>query len=141
MEPRGIRNNNPGNIRFSERNDWVGQSHSDGSFCVFTHSGYGIRAMTKLLLNYRKRGKNTVKEIIKTWAPASENDTKSYIKSVAKRVGISPDDVLDDSHMPGLVAAIIHHENGKQPYTEGQIKAGMRLAGWTEQNCGGKSKD
>ena len=132
MEPRGIRNNNPGNIRFSDRNDWVGQLGSDGSFSIFGHASYGIRAMGKLLANYRKRGKNNITEIIKTWAPSSENDTKSYIKSVCKRMGVGPKDELGDEHMPALVEAIIHHENGKQPYTLGQIKAGLRLAGWQE---------
>lgn len=138
MEPRGIRNNNPTNIRFSEMNDWVGQCGSDPEFCIFEHATYGIRAAGKLIAAYRRRGKNSVSDIIKTWAPPSENDTKSYIKNVSNKLGVSPKEPITDAHLPGLMAAIIHHENGKQPYSMATIKAGLRLAGWTEQNLGEK---
>lgn len=115
---RGIRNNNPGNIR------WDGlvpkSQRTDKSFCQFTAPEYGIRAMIIILRNYEKKhGLNTVRKIINRWAPPVENDTEAYVNSVAKQVGVDADkviDVTDSRVMIPLLEAIITHENGSQPY-------------------------
>ncbi|SER29690.1 hypothetical protein SAMN05216522_1216 [Rosenbergiella nectarea] len=119
---RGIRNNNPGNIRWGD--DWQGlvpkSERTDKSFCQFTAPEYGIRAMIIILRNYEKKhGLNTVRKIINRWAPPVENDTEAYINSVAKQVGVDADkviDVTDSRVMIPLLEAIITHENGSQPY-------------------------
>ncbi|MBT0716870.1 structural protein [Rosenbergiella epipactidis] len=119
---RGIRNNNPGNIRWGD--DWQGlvpkSERIDKSFCQFTASEYGIRAMIIILRNYEKKhGLNTVRKIINRWAPPVENDTDAYINSVAKQVGVDADkviDVTDSRVMIPLLEAVITHENGNQPY-------------------------
>ena len=51
---RGLRNNNPGNIR-KTGDKWQGLSttQTDDSFFQFTDAKYGIRAMAKLLKNYQ----------------------------------------------------------------------------------------
>jgi hypothetical protein len=121
--PRGIRNNNPGNIRWGD--DWKGlvpvAQRTDKSFCQFVKPEYGIRAMVIVLRNYqRKHGLNTISGIINRWAPTNENDTQSYINSVAKATGVTPDqriDTNDSRFMMKLLQAIIQHENGVQPYT------------------------
>ena len=141
--PRGIRNNNPGNIRWSN-DQWKGlipkDQANDKSFCVFRTPEYGIRAMTRILRRYTQYpgipnvGKpiiDTVREIISRWAPPNENNTEAYIQSVAKSVGVaanSPIDVFDNAIMLKLLKAIIAHENGQQPYTDAQILAGINLA-------------
>lgn len=84
---RGIRNNNPGNIRWGD--DWQGlvpqAQRTDKSFCQFIKPEYGIRAMIIILRNYqRKHRLSTISGIINRWAPTNENDTQSYINSVAK---------------------------------------------------------
>lgn len=120
--PRGIRNSNPGNIRWGD--DWKGlvptAQRTDKSFCQFVKPEYGIRAMVIILRNYqRKHGLNTVSGIINRWAPPNENNTQAYINSVAQAVGVSPDhkvDVGDSRIMFPLLEAIIKHENGQQPY-------------------------
>lgn len=120
--PRGIRNNNPGNIRWGD--DWQGlvskPLRTDKSFCQFKSPEYGIRAMIIILRNYqRKYGLNTISKIVSRWAPPNENDTAAYIDSVAKSVGITPDkniDVGDSRVMVPMLKAIIRHENGQQPY-------------------------
>lgn len=130
-EPRGIRNNNPGNIRQSSTL-WKGESGRDldPAFEEFDTPEHGIRAIARIIRNYRDRyGLNTVRGIISRWAPSNENDTESYIQSVAYRLGVSADQVIDiDAVMPALVEAIIRHENGIQPYTMAQINAGIALA-------------
>lgn len=134
-EPRGIRNNNPGNIRWGE--DWRGlvaeAQRTDKSFCQFTAPEYGIRAMIVILRNYqRKRGLKTVADIINRWAPPVENNTLAYINSVAKSVGVKPDqaiDVMDSRVMIPLLEAIITHENGVQPYGFDVFVKAIDLAG------------
>ncbi|EAW3064319.1 structural protein, partial [Salmonella enterica] len=119
--PRGIRNNNPGNIRWGD--DWKGlvpkSQRTDKDFCQFITPEYGIRAMIVILRNYqRKHGLNTITGIINRWAPTNENNTQAYIDSVAKSTDTAPDQFVhtDDSHfMMKLLQAIIRHENGVQP--------------------------
>ena len=52
MAARGLRNNNPGNIRLS-RTVWQGEIRPsrDRSFCQFRTMAYGYRALIKLLQN------------------------------------------------------------------------------------------
>jgi len=143
-EPRGIRNNNPGNIRWS-KDPWMGllpvEQRTDASFCQFTKPEYGVRAMCKVLLNYRSKpgipgmgeqGIDTVQEIIHRWAPPSENDTGAYVKSVADAALVRPDehcDLTDPVVMSALLRGIIKHENGVQPYSTQTLNLGMHMAG------------
>jgi len=80
-----------------------------------------------LLNNYdRLYGLDTVYGIINRWAPNTENNTSSYIRAVSDKLGVDPlqsIDVMD--RLPELVAAVVHHENGMQPYTSAQINAGV----------------
>ncbi|WP_269933920.1 structural protein [Serratia liquefaciens] len=134
-QPRGIRNNNPGNIRWGD--DWRGlmpdTQRTDKSFCQFVSPEYGIRAMIIILRNYqRKRGLKTVTKIINRWAPPVENNTLAYINSVAKSVGVNPDqeiDVTDSRVIIPLLEAIITHENGTQPYGFSVFVKAIELAG------------
>lgn len=133
--PRGIRNNNPGNIRWGD--DWKGlvpkDQRTDKSFCQFITPEYGIRAMIIILRNYqRKYGLNTVSGIIKRWAPPNENNTQAYINSVAQATGVTPDqriDTNDSRFMIKLLQAIIKHENGNQPYSPETFDRAVEQAG------------
>ena len=131
-EPRGIRQNNPGNIRHGDK--WAGRTDDqpDPSFVKFKSPEYGIRAMARILLQYEKRGINTPREIISTWAPSVENDTDAYVRSVCDACNFDEDQILDlddcETILP-LIKAIIKHENGKQPYKDTVILDGLRLAG------------
>lgn len=92
LQPRGIRNNNPGNIVWSARNNWQGQlPHNpkvEPRFARFDTAHNGIRALAKLLLNYRKvHGLRTVESLIARWAPSNENDTRAYATAVARAMG------------------------------------------------------
>ncbi len=133
MVARGIRNHNPGNIRKGEKWKGLSEHQTDSSFCVFVSPEYGIRALAKVLLTYYKKYQlNTVKKIISRYAPPNENETESYIKSVANQLGVASDEVIDLSSvavLAVLLRAIIRHENGEQPYSDEQILKGIHLAG------------
>ena len=111
MESRGIRNNNPLNIRLSS-DKWQGQvlpqsSHSpkggdggglsgEGAFCQFYSIEWGWRAAFVILCRtyYGKYGLKTIRDLVSRWAPAKENNTEAYIRHVSDYTGIAPNKVL-----------------------------------------------
>ena len=119
---RGIRNNNPGNIRLTDT-QWRGEVavslKNDTEFEEFISPLFGVRAMARILKTGARAGRDTVREIITRWAPPSENDTAAYIKSVSRRAGLAPDEPINfDEKLPDLLDAIIVHENGINPYAD-----------------------
>lgn len=134
--PRGIRMNNPGNIKElpGDKTRWKGERATDDDpvFEEFGRPEDGIRALAKVLLTYqRKHGLSTVRALIARWAPPAENDTDSYVGAVAARMGIGPDGpvmLTDRAMLVLLVEAIIRHENGIQPYGSDVIEAGIDAA-------------
>ena len=133
---RGIRNNNPLNIRRST-NRWDGAraEQTDPSFVQFETPAYGYRAAWKVLQSYYTRFCHqsqpfTVRSIISRWAPPNENDTESYIRSVLTLSGIGgrenllpPNNVLGYNRLSRLLAAMTCVECG---IAYGQVdKAGI----------------
>ncbi|WP_339053365.1 lytic transglycosylase catalytic [Arsenophonus endosymbiont of Crataerina pallida] len=130
--PRGIRNNNPGNLNFVGQRGAVRES-PNGRFAKFNTAFEGLQALSSQLNRYAERGLNTVEKIISTWAPASENNTRAYIDKISGKLGVSPDTVLNLSNptvMTSLMSGIVEHENGRQPYSQAMLyhaaNAGMR---------------
>lgn len=134
-KPRGIRNNNPANIRWGENWDGLDEKgrEKDHAFCVFKEVKWGIRALAKILMTYkRKYGLDTIKGIICRFAPPNENDTRSYMQHIADALGVGIEDkinIMDTQTMFVFIKAIIRHENGQQPYTDEEIRGGMFMAG------------
>lgn len=118
--PRGIRNNNPGNIRKTVTH-WRGETISEfeRSFETFDTPVNGIRATMLLLLNYYlKYQLSTVQSIINRWAPPHENDTGAYAAAVAKKLGVKTTDRINLFNRDTLITisgAIFVHENGRPP--------------------------
>lgn len=106
---RGIRNNNPLNIRISN-SAWTGKvtPSQDKAFETFSDSKYGFRAAAKLIRNYQSLyGLNTIDEIIARWAPSHENDTRNYSQFVAGQLNLSPSAALNLSDS-NLLARLVH---------------------------------
>ena len=116
--PRGIRNNNPLNIRVG--NNWKGEvaNPSDHTFEQFTEMKWGVRAAFVVLRNYIQRHKlNTIRKIISRWAPANENNTLAYIATVSQRANIQPDEPIsfdNTCQMIALLLAMCFVENGQE---------------------------
>lgn len=128
--PRGIRNNNPGNIeRTSVR--WKGMAadqSGDPRFIVFTAPEWGIRAIARILLGDWREGQNTIASLINEWAPPHENDTRAYVAAVGRAAGVDPYKPADiPGLLPKIIAAIVRHENGVQPYRAELIQLGIDL--------------
>lgn len=129
--PRGIRNNNPGNIQKGA--GFQGEVEgNDPRFATFATPEDGIRAIGMNLLIYqRQHGLDTVQGILNRWAPPSENDTGAYVGQVARALGVEPNqqlDLSDPATLTGLTAAIIRHENAMQPYNAAQLEAAVSAA-------------
>ena len=129
--PRGIRNNNPLNIRIG--NTWLGerQKPTDPAFEEFVSMEYGLRAAFCILRRYiRRYKKDNIPSIVSTWAPASENNTQRYIDIVCQRSGIKPDQQIrfeDADTTCKLVEAMAFVECG-QPIDGKKIELGYKMA-------------
>jgi len=129
MTPRGIRNNNPLNIRHSS-DVFQGEIKGiDKSFKTFESMPYGYRAAFVTLATYLSKGHNTIEKIVAKWAPPTENNTESYISNVAKYSGVPRNKELtaaDGINYILIVAAMSAVENGRNADIN-QVKAGFAL--------------
>ena len=142
-QSRGIRNNNPLNIRLSA-DKWQGmrEEQTDKAFVQFKSMAYGYRAAWIILQSYYNRfyvrsKPFTVRNIISRWAPPKENDTEDYIRTVLRLSGIGgkenllpPENVDSYGRISKLIAAMTCMECGI-PYSkvdEEAIYRGYQLA-------------
>ena len=116
-QTRGIRNNNPLNIRHST-NKWQGMARrqTDRAFVQFTERKYGYRAAFVLIRNYiGLHHANTIGKIIARWAPSSDgNNTQAYIRFVSQTSGIAADTPLrfaDQKSMVSIVRSMAQMES------------------------------
>ena len=132
-QPRGLRNNNPLNIRRTG-DRWRGLSpeQTDPAFVQFVAPEWGVRAAVVILRNYQKRYHlRTLTEILHRYAPAVENHTERYIERVSSRAGKSPDtplDFTDRDLVYRLIEAMWQVECGV-PGDRETIERGLDLAG------------
>lgn len=130
--PRGIRNNNPLNIRRSV-SKWRGkiQNPTDPEFEQFATLEYGLRAAFIILQTYIKRYRiSTPAAIIARWAPATENNTQKYIAYVSEISKLGPNERLDISQKNALcrlVYAMARYECGVE-VSFGRIENAYALA-------------
>jgi hypothetical protein len=129
---RGLRNNNPGNIKASDSFKWQGEVGRDGPFVKFDTPVNGIRAMLIIALGYPSRhGVRNLNEFGNIWAPPSDNEGASdYGANLAKRLRV---DAETTPFMYGYDAialgkAICRNENTVQPYSDDIWQQGQLLA-------------
>mgnify|MGYP001152697295 FL=1 len=128
---RGLRNNNPGNIRLS-KDKWQGLRavQTDKEFFQFETMAHGYRALIRTLQNYRKLHKcQTIADFISRYAPKIENNTAGYIQRVCREMQVPTTyvpDVNDKATMCSFAAAISQVENGV-PAIMADISSGWEL--------------
>ena len=120
QEPRGIRNNNPLNIRYVAKSNWQGRAieKKDPQFEEFEWMPYGYRAAFLILYKYMTLyNLRTPFQICARWAPIGDNNNPSaYAKFVCNRMGCGLNDELDfrdPLQMIRLASAMTEMENGK----------------------------
>jgi len=124
--PRGLRNNNPGNliytnipwqgkISYANNTDWSGSPNNIVKhFEQFTNIRYGIRAMAMDMLNDITENSYTLSQLIYEYAPPAENNTTAYIQFVSNATGLAPNAVVpvNINVLVALVRSMINMENG-----------------------------
>lgn len=146
----GITNNNPGNIRWNERDRWQGLAENPRyvprwdstrtGFFRFSEMRFGIRAAAKTLLWYQRVwGLDTLLKIFSRWAPVGDhaNDPTAYARQAADFIGVKPNQVIDLESDPqtfyNLLWFIFMHETGERDLaryiTSSQMLAGLASAG------------
>ncbi len=128
--PRGLRNNNPLNMRIGE-SAFTGEikPSADKSFRQFQTMAHGYRAAFRQMELYVGRGNNTIEKIISAWAPPHENNTQAYIALVVSHSGIAQDKPLvltSGEDFIKIVTAMSYVENGQQAEM-GDVIAGFGL--------------
>lgn len=144
--PRGIRNNNPGNIEWGS--PWQGlvkgAAKTDQRFAQFVDPVSGIRAIAVTLITYYDKRKandgskiDSIREVIERWAPKNENNTIAYANQIAKVLNVSPDSETLNLHdyktLRGLVEGIIRHEEG-DPSAKVRVNGKLVSTGVTPYN-------
>lgn len=138
--PRGIRNNNPGNLIYNSFTAGLGATGKDaGGFAIFPSMDVGQAAAISNLEDYGKKGLNTIEKIVGTWAPAAvpgvkyakpelmntPEQTRNYTNFVAQQLGVAPGAPLnmqDPQVLQRIAAAKFQFENGR-PVAMGQAAA------------------
>ena len=114
--PRGIRNNNPGNL-IKTSISWMGKLTPSGDtrFEQFEKFVYGLRAKIRDLRgDIKNKGKNTLELLIYEYAPPFENNTESYINNVSQRTGFARKQILQGTkeELRLITKAMAISENG-----------------------------
>lgn len=95
----------------------MAKKQTDSRFVTFENMKWGYRALFVLLRTYiLKRNCKTVPQIIRRYAPHTENPTNAYIRTVLEMTGLGSDEVINpknEEQMKALARAITKVENGE----------------------------
>ena len=125
---KGIRNNNPGNIQYTDSDGVSHERYYDTAY-------KGIVAMVGQLRRYASRGIDTIEKIINTYAPAkgagnSVATVEGYIRDLVQKTGFGRDQHLDFNDpkvAEALTRSMIQHENrGQNPYSHEMLVAAIK---------------
>ena len=137
-KPRGMRNNNPGNIKITKEK-WQGKvpedQNTDGVFEQFVSMEYGIRAALKLLYNYYHRFRlTTIRAIIDRWAPPTENITRNYESYISNCMNHDPTSTIsyNKQNFTKLAYCIFVYENRVPGFTPVPLSQIQRV--WNRYN-------
>ncbi|WP_460208447.1 hypothetical protein [Klebsiella oxytoca] len=126
-QPLGIRNKNPGNLRFANQ---YGAIRGEGGFAKFGNDEAGISALHRQLGLYFGRGLNTISKIVNKYAPASDNNNvPAYINALMRATGKGAHETLDFGDTETIISlmnGIINHEVGRGHYSRNQIAGVVR---------------
>ena len=102
---RARRNNNPGNIEYHDWQIAFGAIEKDGRMAVFRTREDGIGAQAHLLFE-RLYKNSSLRDIIASYAPPREHNTKRYQDTVSAKTGILLDTRLGDLKPEQQVALV-----------------------------------
>lgn len=90
MSSRSVRNNNPGNLRFSTFTESYGAENDGEDYSIFPDLPRGIACAVSLIAQKGYRNL-TIKAMIERYAPSNDkNYPAKYIKFICDNAGLSP---------------------------------------------------
>lgn len=107
--------NNPGNIKWNAKINWIGQIGRQGAFVVFRDLRSGTRACMINARSHVRQGYNTPYKFAHHWAPKSDNNQPLvYAGHIAKMMDLTTTSTIspDDVRMRQLALAIGVMEHG-----------------------------
>ncbi|ECU8311648.1 hypothetical protein BWC54_002591 [Salmonella enterica subsp. enterica serovar Oslo] len=132
--------NNPANLRYAAGYETA--NTRSGKFAVFPSLDEGVLAAAKQLQIYGTKGINNIHDIISTWAPSNENNTKAYIGHVVNATGRSEFEKLnlnDTRTLAKLITAMSVKEGAGSRLSEGKVIQIINNAGGHFQESQKKS--
>lgn len=127
----GLRNHNPLNLRAAPNETGKVFAGKNGFFSRFGSDEDGLAAASRQLFLYGDRGKHTLQDVIRTFAPPGENNVENYVSDVSRDTGFKPGENID-LHSPDilkrLLPAMIKEEQGTQPFSSREIDVGIQDA-------------
>ena len=135
--PAGMRNNNPGNIKWNDSVKWDGSVGPSKNLdegtpqVVFNSPEMGMRAMALNLMNYQnKYHLDTISQIMSRYSPSN---AKAAIKNISDGSGIGPDEKInlnDPATLQKIMRAVLVQEQGdsNKLYKDSMISKGISLA-------------
>ncbi|WP_147200787.1 hypothetical protein [Pantoea sp. CCBC3-3-1] len=148
---RNFRNNNFGNLQYvGQKGARLENANAKGErrFARFDTPEEGFRALGDQLMSYYNgtskavgyQKLQSVGQIIPKFAPESENNTKAYMATLSKQLGVGVNDKLnlqDPAVMTKVMRAISTVEGGNPTVTDAFIQKGL---GKYQQGDGGKGQ-
>ena len=124
QEVRSVRNNNPGNLRAGDPKTQAyltqpgyvldkAVGFDDQGFAIFPDKESGMSAMQRQIRIDAGKGM-TGAEMIRKYAPESENDTDAYIHHVFTKSGIDPNRPIDPNDIDRIQYSMVNMEGGKR---------------------------
>ena len=134
---RNVRNLNPGNIVYGELAKKFGGTLESGvdnpRFAKFASAESGVAALYTLLVDYQKKGLDTIEKIVPKYAPSSDgNDVKNIIEkwSLMSHIGAGQKiDLSNVSQAASLMRAITAQEGGGGWLRDEYIYGGIEKSG------------
>lgn len=130
--PRGIRDNNPGNLTPPPGlTNWQGAVGADGPFVIFSDTTWGLRALALDLINAINGGYDSIQTLITKY---STTDQAAYVANVSAFTGIDPADQLgtDQDTITSIMRAIANQENtqaaSQQYIADADLVTGYQMA-------------
>lgn len=134
--PRGVKNNNPGNI-IKTAIKWQGEVPESEStetfFEQYTSMQLGARAHLKNLIYHINQGSDTLEQVIRIWAAGEpEKNLKEYVKFVSNEVGLAPSyRLVKDKTLVNVAWAMSKMEQGFQNIAMPWVSKSVYESAWS----------
>jgi hypothetical protein len=125
--PRGIRNNNPLNLKYIAGDPYEGQTGQDANgFGIYSSWQLGVRAAGQQLTKNFASGATTIFSLVDSWSTTDQTTYQNYV-AAQLGVGVATPLVWPDDELRYVMAAI-SFENGENPYSSMDVQAALNMS-------------